>query len=449
MKAVAFFSSLALPLLGEACLLPEELHDPVPAPHRLVPRQSDNTGIGVGKGDRFAGGSIVPRGAGTQEPGTDMGLLLNVEEIHSAVKALVDEYGIEYFEAPETTYEGNPIFGARAGGTPNCTSSYHVYFNAAVHARERGAPDNIIYFMADLLYANKHNTNLRYGGRTYSNCDVRRALATGIVFTPLANPDGVAWDQETNTCWRKNRNATSAVDGDPATIGVDVNRNFDFLFDYLDRFHPDVGPNLASKDPAAQTFQGLSAFSEAESRAVKWVMDTHPSLGWFMDIHSYTGVLLYAWGSDENQIRKPYMNFLNSTYDKVRGLLPDDPDAGDVYGEYIPSRDWADKAYAAERSKMAMHAATGRYYDSYPAALLYPTSGASDDYAYARHFVDPSLSKIHGYCLEFGFGNAQVPACPFYPTPEQYHQHLLETNSGFMEFLLAASEIGLGPEATC
>ncbi|EEY22919.1 peptidase M14 [Verticillium alfalfae VaMs.102] len=445
MKTFATAGAIAsLALLTEACILPEELANGGEA---VVKRQTGNTGLAIGTGNRFANGT-VPRGLGTQPPGTNLETLLNVGEITAAVQALVDEYDLESFIAPVKTYEGAEIVGAKVGGQKNCSSSYHVYFNGAIHARERGSSDNIIYFISDLLYANKHNTGLQYGGRTYTNCDVRRALAAGIVFTPLSNPDGVAWDQSTNTCWRKNRNPAAAVAGNPASVGVDLNRNFDVVFDFLNKFHPEVGPNVASKNPRAQTYQGASAFSEAETQAIKWVMDEHENLRWYMDVHAYAGVLLYASGIDELQSRHPEQNFLNSTYDNVRGLMPDDPQSGAVYGEYITQKDWSDKSFAAMRSVNAMDAATGRHYEAMSAAYLYPTSGASDDYAWARHQIDPSLNKLHGYCLEFGFGNTAA-SCAFYPTSEIYHQNALETGAGFMEFLLAATEIGLGEEGTC
>ncbi|KAH6695017.1 peptidase M14 [Plectosphaerella plurivora] len=436
-----------LAALGSACLLPEES---VPgAENGIIRRQTGNTGLAIGSGNRFINGTI-PRGLGSQAPGVDLESILNVEEVYSAIKALADEYDLEYFEAPVKTYEKRSIVGVKVGGQKNCSSSYHVYFNGAIHARERGSHDNLIYFLSDLLWANKHNEGLTYGGNVYSNCDVRRAISTGIVFLPLSNPDGVAWDQSTHTCWRKNRNPAAATAGNPASIGIDLNRNFDFLFDFKKQFHPTVGPNVASTNPAAQTYQGAAPFSEAETQAIKWVMDEHTNLRWYMDVHAYYGVLLYSWGSDSAQTRKPYMNFMNSSYDSVRGLMPDDPATGAVYGEYMPSGDWSDKVYAAMRSVNAMENVGGpdRHYEAMSAAYLYPTSGASDDYAYSRHFVDPSQSKIHAYCLEFGFGNRQA-SCAFYPTKEAYHLSMLETNAGFMEFLLSASEIGLGDEGTC
>lgn len=91
----------------------------------------------------------------------------------------------------------------------------------------------------------------------------------------------------------------------------------------------------------------------------------------------------------------------------------------------------------------AMSAASGRSYTAMQAAALYPTSGASDDYSYSRHFADPSLNLVHGYTVEFGFGNSGA-SCPFYPTVSQYNTNLREVGAGFMEFLLAATDLGLG-----
>ncbi|KAG9234008.1 zinc carboxypeptidase [Amylocarpus encephaloides] len=439
---------LYLAPLAQACLLPEESTNDLAA---IVRRQSNNnTGLAIGTGDRFIDGTVAPRGLGTQAPGTDLGSILSVKEIRSAFTGLAKEYGFETFESPYPTHENATLYGGKIGGkfAGKCPNSFRVFFNAAIHARERGSSDNLLYFLGDLLYANKNKLGLQYGGRTYTALEVRKAISTGIVFIPLSNPDGVAWDQSTNSCWRKNRNPASASPGVANSIGIDLNRNFDFLWDFPKLFTPTVAPNVASNNPAAQTFHGTSVFSEPETQGIKWVMDSFPALRWFLDIHSYTGVVLYNWGSDENQLTNPAMNFQNSSYDSVRGLMPDDPTNGIVYSEYVPRNDWSDKIFAAMRMGNAMDAATGRHYEVTQSAYLYPTSGASDDYAYSRSFADPKLSKIHGYTLEFGFGN-QDASCPFYPTQEQYHQNVLETSSGFMEFLLAAEQIGLGDRGSC
>ncbi|HEX6044986.1 MAG TPA: hypothetical protein VFZ22_10895, partial [Pyrinomonadaceae bacterium] len=85
---------------------------------------------------------------------------MNVDEISSAIIGLVNEYGIPTFDLPNTTSEGSVGKGGMTG--PINHDAYHVYFTAGVHARERGGPDNLIYFIADLLFAQKHSTGLSY-----------------------------------------------------------------------------------------------------------------------------------------------------------------------------------------------------------------------------------------------------------------------------------------------
>ncbi|ETS84298.1 hypothetical protein PFICI_02323 [Pestalotiopsis fici W106-1] len=434
MKSTQVFSLLGLAALSKACLTADEKAGVVRRSGRVDPRA--NNGLSIGTGDRFSNGTIAPRGLGTQAASTTPGLIFNVEEISSALQGLATVYDIETFTAPYTTYEGRSIYGAKVGGTGNGTDAYSVYINAGIHARERGGPDNVIYFISDLLYANKNNLGLTYGSKTYTAAQVKTALSAGIVFVPLSNPDGVAYDQSSNSCWRKNRNPASATTGRPATIGVDLNRNFDFLWDFPNLFATSVQSGVASTSPASETYHGTAAFSEPETKSIKWVLDTHANVEWFLDLHSDAGVVLYSWGSDDNQSTDPSMNFLNSTYNKARGVSPDRN--GLVYSEYTTAEDWALNEKTAKTIGASMKATTGRSYDVEQASELYPTSGASDDYSYSRHFADPSLGLVHAFTVEFGFSN-NAASCGFYPTAATYKQNILETNAGFMELLLAAA----------
>jgi hypothetical protein len=101
--------------------------------------------------------------------------------------------------------------------------------------------------------------------------------------------------------WRKNRNPASSG-GNAARIGVDVNRNYDFLWDFVTKFSPNANMNtLASTDPGNDLFHGTGPFSEPESRNVQWLVGQFPNSRYFVDVHSYTGDVLHAWGDDENQ----------------------------------------------------------------------------------------------------------------------------------------------------
>lgn len=443
----ALAAAASAPLLTSACLLPEERDGSTSS---LIGRRQTSTrnGIPVGTGDRFNGGTVAPRGLGTQASSTAYTSLLSVKEIESGFQALATTYGFDTFNGPSKTYEGRTVFGGKIGGANGtCNDAYRVFINAAIHARERGASDGLLYFVSDLLYANKNNVGLSYGRKTYTAADVKKALSAGLVFIPLSNPDGVAYDQSSNSCWRKNRNPKSSG-GNRNAIGVDLNRNFDFLWDYKKSFASSVSSSVASTDPSSETFHGTSAFSEPETQNLKWVLDTFSKVRWFVDLHSYAGDVLFSWGSDTNQGRYPYMSFLNSTYDSVRGIVSDTPGVGRGYGEYVPAAEDALNQGAAKRIGDGMSGAAGRTYTVMQSSALYPTSGASDDYAYSRHFANPRLNMVHSYTIEFGFGNSAA-SCPFYPSQSQYNSNLREIAGGFMELLLAATDLGLGEPTKC
>lgn len=240
--------------LASGCLLPEE-REGLP---RIVPRAAaaDN-GAPIGTGDRFSGGSIAPQGLGTQASSASISTILSVAEIKSGFEGLANTYGLETFTTPYKTYNGATIYGGKVGGTGTCDKAYRVYFNGGIHARERGSSDGVLYFIADLLNANKTGSGLTYGSKSYTNAQVKTALAAGIVFVPLSNPDGVAYDQSSNSCWRKNRNPASST-GSASSIGVDLNRNFDFLWDFTKKFASSAQSSVASTSPSSETYHGSS-----------------------------------------------------------------------------------------------------------------------------------------------------------------------------------------------
>ena len=268
MKYRSFSGLLALASLSSACLLPEERAGGFIK--RSLKREDAklDDGMPIGKGDRFDGGKIAPRGLGTQK--TSFDTILSVAEVESGLQGLVKEYGIETFATPFKTHEGREILGGVVGGSGgNCTDAFRVYFNGNIHARERGSADNILYFVSDLLWAERNGEGVTWGDKAYTAAQVKTALSAGIVFVPLSNPDGTAHDQATNSCWRKNRRPI----GDSGNnVGIDLNRNFDFLWDFKEAFAPDVVSSVGSDNPAAETYHGSEPFSEPEAKSVKWVV---------------------------------------------------------------------------------------------------------------------------------------------------------------------------------
>ncbi|PSN65295.1 Zn-dependent exopeptidase [Corynespora cassiicola Philippines] len=399
--------------------------------NELSKRQEDLAPIG--QGDRFKGGKIAPRGLGAPKKGEklDVGAILNVDEVNSALKGLEKEYGIELFDAPYKTFEGRTVTGGVANKAEKIKKDkQYIYLTSGIHARERGGPDNLIYFISDLLYANKHRVGLTYGNKTYTNSQVKTVLGSGIVFIPLTNPDGVVHDQANSNLWRKNRNPESSTPGRPLSVGVDLNRNFDFLWNFTKHFDPSVSP--ASTNPESQAFYGTAPFSEPETRNMVWVYDIFPNIRWFIDVHSAAGTLLYSWGDDVNQSLDPKQNLFNPEFDGKRGIVEDE-----LYKEFVSQEDWDNIALTANRTTDAMMAVAGRDYVPQQAVGLYPTSGASDDYSFSRWHGDDNVNKVYGYTMEFGYPTN------FYPTADEYVQNILDTNAGFMEFVLSANDIGL------
>ncbi|KAG8629802.1 hypothetical protein KVT40_001421 [Elsinoe batatas] len=393
--------------------------------HRKLVKRAATAPIGTG--DRWSGGSVVPSGLGTKAAGSTISSIMNVKELGSAVQGLVKGYGIGTVTLPYKTFNGATQIAAFAGaGTDK--SAYRLYLSAGIHARERGGPDQLIYWVSDLLAADKAGTGLTYGKKVYTNAQVKSVLAAGIVFFPLVNPDGVTYDQSSGSLWRKNRNTKSGSSG--SSIGVDLNRNFDFLWDFKKYFDPSVSP--ASTSPSSETFAGTAAFSEPETKNVASIYDSFPKIRWFMDIHSAVGDILYSWGDDDNQGTSTTQNFLNSAYDGKRGVVSDN-----VYKEYIPSADATAIRTVAQKTAAGMSAAGGRSYSISQAVGLYPTSGASDDYSFSRYWAKPGVNKVYGYTMEFGY------ATNFYPTLTEFNNNIIDTNAAFMEWALAAIAVGL------
>jgi len=238
----------------------------------------------IGTGDRFQAGTVAPVGLGTQASGKTISSIMNVAEIGSAIKALVSTFGVSTVTLPFKTFNGATQTAAYVGaGTDK--SKYHLYLSAGVHARERGGPDNLIYWISDLVAASKSGSGLTYGKKTYTNAQVKSILNAGIVFFPLVNPDGVTYDQSSGSLWRKNRNTKSGSSG--ASVGVDINRNFDFLWNFKKYFDPSEAP--ASTSPSSEAFAGTAATSEPETKNHVSIYDSFPKVRWFMDIHSATG----------------------------------------------------------------------------------------------------------------------------------------------------------------
>jgi murein tripeptide amidase MpaA len=331
-----------------------------------------------------------------------MTTFLNIYEIESALIGLHNFYPFytQLIPLPNKTYGNFQSNALLIRANPDFTCRPALVFVSGVHAREWGGPDTLVYLAADLLEAYSTNSRLEYGGKSFSAATIRAIVnRTDIVVFPDQNPDGrwyssLGQAESDQACWRKNRNPFSSG-SDPKRIGVDNCRNYDFLWDFPVKFAPNTWP--ASTDPGNETYIGTGPFSEPETRNVQWLLDHVPNAAYFVDVHSYSGDVLYPWGDDQNQTVEPSMSFMNPDWDGKRGVK------NDVYGEYLPAARLTDLQTAAAVVRDGVWAVRGQSYVTLQAVGLYthPISGTSIDWAFSREFVDPSRGKLTSLAIEF------------------------------------------------
>jgi carboxypeptidase T len=241
---------------------------------------------------------------------------------------------------------------------------------------------------------------------------------------PQANPDGRRYSMAVDAWWRKNRRPPA--EGAPAhCVGVDINRNYDFLWDYPRYFDPQA-PVACSTQPCDDVYIGPGALSEPETRNVVWLLERDPQIRYFVDVHSYGELILHNWGDDQNQSQSPRMNFRNAAYHGRRGRKDQA-----AYREYVRPADRKAAVVLAGRIRTAIKAVRGRTYKVQQSMALYPTAGTADDYFFSRHLVDPRASKVYGFTIEWG---SAANATPFHPAYDEMAQIIPEVTAGLLEF---------------
>jgi murein tripeptide amidase MpaA len=354
---------------------------------------------------------------------------LSTDEVEQAM-VLAAKNHATYFERiplPHLTWEKRRVHAFRIGnGTGKSRPA--VCFLGGVHGREWGGPDILIYFAARLLRAYRDKHGFKLGRREITAAQVRRLVDTmDIIVLPQVNPDGRKFSMERSAMWRKNRRPGPR--GRPRSVGVDINRNFPFLWRFKRYFAP--GVDTGSTSPGDyECYIGPRAASEPETKNVIWLLDRFPNIRYLVDLHSYGESILHSWGSDETQSNDPAMNFRNRAYDGKRGKLFDD-----VYREYFPPRDKQAAQDIARRMAAAIKIVRGRKYQVKPSVGLYPTAGATDDYAYSRHFVDRRKGKIIPLTVEWGRSHASTPFHPPYP---EMRKVMREVSAGLLAVCLGA-----------
>jgi hypothetical protein len=244
------------------------------------------------------------------------------EETYADMDSVATAYpGICELQSIGLTHEGRDIWAMKISDNVETTEDEpKVLYLGAHHAREVISVEIPLYIMYWLVEG-------------YGTDSLQTYLVDNreIWIVPLMNPDGREYVEHTGD-WRKNRR-----DNGDGTYGVDLNRNWGYMWGYDDQ---GSSPNTNS-----ETYRGPSAFSEPETQAVRDLMLNY-DFDTAISYHSYSQLVLYPWGYTSE--------------------LCDDA-----------------KMFHALAESMA----TFNGYAPGPASGLYPANGVSDDWMYGEQLI--------------------------------------------------------------
>jgi Zinc carboxypeptidase len=328
--------------------------------------------------------------------------------------------------------------GATTADSPANRSA--VLITGGVHARELAPPDALVSFLDKLLAAYKASSAITYpvwtdpvDGIIYDSFTIPWPWVKNVVemldlyVVPLVNDDGRDFvrtqlpagtpypTQRLHKMWRKNRRPAPAGVTDPHGIGVDINRNFDILWNFP-KYYDTALQNLdlqSSTDPLDEIYVGDvtngSAESEPETKNVANLMRTK-NISYFLDVHQFGRDVLYSWGLDTDQTTDSTQSFTNRALDGAR-----DGSNYANYQEYIPPATYtAVQAVAQHICDQILILCGGpdptaqarSTYTAMESGQFYATTGASDDYCFSRWFAPmtggAAVSPVMAFTIEVG-----------------------------------------------
>jgi Zinc carboxypeptidase len=284
-----------------------------------------------------------------------------------------------------TTYLRKPIYGLRIHGG-RARPRRAVLIVGGAHAREMIPPEAVLLFAWKVCKSYVTGKGFSLGNKTYpAGIATLLVEALQLIVVPMLNPDGREWVETTDQNWRKNRRPGATC------RGVDINRNYDFLFT--------SGLGTSTSPCNYEVYRGPSANSEWEVRAIRNLIDSSPNIRGILDVHSFRGSILYPWGDDQNQSTNSNMNFMNPAFDGQRGIK------NDSYKEHIVSKDWRWYEETAIRMRDRVKEVAGRTYIAQQTIDLYGVGISANlvDYPYSLHLTNTARPKIMSMAVEIGF----------------------------------------------
>jgi hypothetical protein len=278
----------------------------------------------------------------------NLGLYHTYDEMIVELTALASAYpAIAELDTIGTSIEGRYLFVLKISDNVSIDEEEpEVLIMGLHHARELMTVEVTLYLANHLL------TN-------YGSDPLATQLVDGreIWIAPMINPDGHVYVQNNHSdgwwaWWRKNRR-----DNGDGTYGVDLNRNYGYMWGY-----DNIG---SSPTTSNDLYRGSAPFSEPETQAVRdFCIGREFTIS--LSYHTYGELILYPWG---------YEN-IETDHHELFSVLADSMNVG--------------LGYTAEMG-----------YD------LYPTNGDTDDWMYGETV---EKNRIFGFTVEMntyeegGFG---------------------------------------------
>jgi len=212
------------------------------------------------------------------------------------------------------TYEGRDIWAVKLSDdvTTNDTAEPDILIDGGIHAREIMGVEVPLYVLNYLI----NNYGINETCTKYVN-------TREIWFVPMDNPDGHVY-VEGNNDWRKNRRPTGG-----GNIGVDLNRNFGYMFGT---------DGATSPNPWDETYHGPYPFSENETIALR-DLGLRQRFATQLSFHSYSELVLYPWGYTTTNCpdNAEFVTMANAMA-AFNGYTP--MQASDLYVAHGGSEDW-------------------------------------------------------------------------------------------------------------
>ena len=190
-------------------------------------------------------------------------------EVITGLIALEDS-GVAQTYIIGNTHEGRDIWAVRISDNPSEDEEEPgALFLGCHHAREWISVEVPLYIAQYLTDNYDSDAEIKH---LIDNCE--------IWIVPVVNPDGYEYSRTRDRMWRKNRR-----DNGDGTFGVDLNRNYDYMWGHVD----------APATTSSILYRGPSPFSEPESQAVRDLVLAY-DFRTLISYHSYGQTIYRPWG---------------------------------------------------------------------------------------------------------------------------------------------------------